>query len=256
MNKILQFSYSQLTDRGITRTTNEDYVGCYIPNSKSELNSAGSLFLIADGVGGAGSGRKASKVAVHQILQDYFDKSITDPSLQVQTSIEYVNKNLFDLSQNSEEQGSYATTIVVALIHGTKGIIFSVGDSRAYLIRNQNIEQITSDHTLVNHLLKKGVISAEEAKTHPRRNVITRSLGVKDHIPIDRFTLDLQVDDNILLCTDGLTRYIRDEEMVRLICNDDLKNTAQSFIDLANEYGGKDNISVTIIHITGKETIE
>ena len=253
MSEILQFTYSQLTDRGKTRLRNEDYIGCYIPNSKSELNSAGCLFLVADGVGGAGSGRKASKVAVHQILQDYYENSITDPSLQLYTSIEKVNQNLYNFSQNSEEQGDHATTIVAALIHRRNLIVCSVGDSRGYLIRNQNIEQITTDHTLVNHLLEKGVITPEEAKNHPRRNVITRSLGVKYHIPIDRFIRDLQVDDTILLCTDGVTRYIQDEEITRIIGNDNLEDVAKCFIDLANERGGKDNISVSIIHITGEE---
>jgi protein phosphatase len=253
MSEMLQFAYKQLTDCGKTRLINEDYVGCYIPNSKPELNLAGSLFLVADGVGGAASGRKASKIAVHDILQKYFENSITDPIMQLQTSIEKTNKKLFDLSLNSEEQGTYATTIVAALIHKKNLIVCSVGDSRAYLIRNQHIKQITSDHTLVNHLLRKGVITPEEAKTHPRRNVITRSLGVKDNIPIDRFKIDLQINDNIFLCTDGVTRYIQDDEMVQIIGTDELGNAAQSFVDLANERGGKDNISVCIIHITGEE---
>lgn len=256
MSEILQFTYSQLSDCGKTRLRNEDYVGCYIPNSKSELNSAGSLFLVADGVGGAASGRKASKIAVHHILQEYYENSITDPGLQLQISVEKANQKLYNLSRNSEEQGTHATTIVAALIHKRKLFVCSVGDSRAYLIRNRNIEQITSDHTLVNHLLEKGIITIEEAKNHPRRNVITRSLGVKDHIPVDRFTRDLQIDDHIFLCSDGVTRYIQDEEMVRIIGTNISESTAQSFIDLANERGGKDNISVCIIHITGKEILE
>lgn len=255
MANLLRFEYASMTDRGCVRAENADYVGVYVPVSSVEQLTSGSLFLVADGVGSAEDGRKAGKIAVHHIFSNYYENSIADARTQLRMAIERTNQELFALSEQSGVQGSYATTIVAALIHRESLIIAAVGDSRAYFIHTGHIEQVTVDHTLVNHLLQKGAITNEEAISHPKRNVITRSLGVRESVNIDFFLRDALPGDMVILCSDGLSRYISMDELLRDSLGNDIKSLPENWIEMAKARGGRDNISVNVIQFTGVEEL-
>jgi len=255
MEKLLCFEHASITDRGCVRESNADYVGSYLPSSKTERSTAGSLFLVADGVGGAEDGRKAGKIAVHHIFSHYYENSIVDPMAHLRAAIENANYELFEMSTQSGQEGSYATTIVAALVHRQVIYFASVGDSRAYLIDEHRIDQVTTDHTLVNHLLQKGVITRDEAIVHPKRNVITRSLGVRRNIKIDFFTRNPAVGDTVVLCSDGLTRYVFPNELFELSQSFDVESLPDRLLSLAKDRGGRDNISANIIRFTGVEEL-
>jgi len=173
----------------------------------------------------------------------------------LRAAIENANYELFEMSTQSGQEGSYATTIVAALVHRQVIYFASVGDSRAYLIDEHRIDQVTTDHTLVNHLLQKGVITRDEAIVHPKRNVITRSLGVRRNIKIDFFTRNPAVGDTVVLCSDGLTRYVFPNELFELSQSFDVESLPDRLLSLAKDRGGRDNISANIIRFTGVEEL-
>ncbi len=253
MNEILCFKHAGMTDRGCVRNANADYVGSFLPASPAEELTAGSLFLVADGVGSAEDGRKAGKIAVHHIFSNYYENSIVDPQAHLRAAIDNTNLKLYEMSKESGLEGSHATTIVAALIYRKTVFFAAVGDSRAYFIHNDVIEQVTADHTLVNHLIKKGAITEKEALTHPKRNVITRSLGVREFVKIDLFERNPIAGDMAILCSDGLSRYVEAQELLERSSDKDIQLLPEMFIDLAKGRGGRDNISVYVIQFTGVE---
>jgi len=255
MCKLLRFEYASMTDQGCVREENADYIGAYVPASTPEQYGAGSLFLVADGVGSAEDGKKAGKIAVHHVFSNYYENSIVDPFEQLRMAIEQTNRELFTLSEKSGTEGSHATTIVAALVHREALIIAAVGDSRAYFIHDGKIEQVTFDHTLVNHLLQKGAITNDEAINHTKRNVIIRSLGVRASVKIDLFQRDPIPGDMVILCSDGLTRYLQTEELLNESLKDDIQLLPQKWIEMAKNRGGRDNISVNVIQFTGVEVL-
>jgi len=255
MDKVLRFEYAAKTDRGCVRNKNADYVGSFLPASAAEELTAGSLFLVADGVGSAEDGRKAGKIAVHHIFSNYYENSIVDPKAHLRASIEETNLKLYHMSQDSGLEGSHATTIVAMLTHRTTAFFAAVGDSRAYFIHTGHIEQVTADHTLVNHLIIKGAITKKEALTHPKRNVITRSLGVRESVKIDIFTRTPVVGDMVILCSDGLYRYMDADELMEKTSNEDVRLIPDKLIKIAESRGGRDNISVNVVRFTGMEAV-
>jgi len=255
MDKVLRFEYAGKTDRGCVRNHNADYVGAFLPASAAEELTAGSLFLLADGVGSAEDGRKAGKIAVHHIFSNYYENSIIDPRAHLRAAIEETNLKLYNMSKESGLEGSHATTIVALLTHRTTAFFASVGDSRAYFIHNDHIDQVTADHTLVNHLIKKGAISKKEALTHPKRNVITRSLGVREPVKIDFFTRNPVAGDMVILCSDGLYRYMDAEELLEKTSDVNVQLIPDMLIKIAKSRGGRDNISVNIVRFTGMEVL-
>ncbi len=239
---------SQLTDLGRKRSDNQDFVGCYEPKNPEILTSYGRLYLVADGVGGGTEGDKASRYTVQRILRDYYSHSQPDPCQRLISAIKGANSDIFNYNQSSTN-GKMATTLVAALIHGLNLVVASVGDSRAYLIHQGSIEQITRDHSLVAYMVQEGLLSPEQARHHPRRNVIMRSLGMREAIEIDCFVRTLTQGDTIVLCSDGLTGHVSDQEIADMATRYPAQAAAQELIDMANIRGGSDNISVSVIHI-------
>ncbi|MEJ2724794.1 MAG: Stp1/IreP family PP2C-type Ser/Thr phosphatase [Deltaproteobacteria bacterium] len=243
-----------ISHRGLIRDLNEDrFLNC-----ESE-----GLFLIADGMGGLAKGDVASRIAV-ETIETFIKKSrredITWPITyrrqhsmeenRLLAAVSLANWNIYNEMLRSPRSTPMGTTLVGFLVDGDRLILVNVGDSRAYLIRNRQIEQLTEDHSLVMEEVKKGHITPEEARHHPQRHVINRALGIFNKPEMDITTLEIQNQDLYLLCSDGLSDMVLDEEILSLVQSHErqaLSELGDALIHLANERGGKDNITVVLV---------
>jgi serine/threonine protein phosphatase PrpC len=216
------------------------------------------LFAVADGMGGAQAGEVASKLAA-AALED------TDPGSsggveRVVELIQEANRRVYERSNADPAASGMGTTITAALVEDKKVTFGHVGDSRAYLVRDGVIEQLTEDHSLVNELMKSGKLSAEEAEVHPQRSVITRALGTDPDVDVDTFVVDARENDLFLICSDGLTTMVGDDDILELLekFHDDLDRAAKSLVAAANRAGGEDNITVVVFTIgaDGGDTVQ
>jgi PPM family protein phosphatase len=195
------------------------------------------LFAVADGMGGAQAGEVASRLAAG---------AVKDGSAGVEELIQEANRRVHQRSVEDPEASGMGTTLTVAQVHEDVVSIGHVGDSRAYLVRAGRLEQLTEDHSLVGELLRSGRLSPEEAETHPQRSVITRALGTDPDVDVDLFPVEPQPGDLFLLCSDGLTSMVADDEILGLVerHRDDLDRLVKALIKAANKGGGEDNITV------------
>ncbi|MDD4583416.1 MAG: Stp1/IreP family PP2C-type Ser/Thr phosphatase [Eubacteriales bacterium] len=240
-----------ITDKGRHRPGNEDFILCM---------ESDYLFMVADGVGGHNSGELASRLAGEHIKEYIKANPIPDIADDLMLKDYFLNcfseanQNIYKWASQVEKNAGMATTAVLAYIPKNKAYIVNVGDSRAYLVRDSQLYQITEDHTYVNDLLKKGTITKEEVINHPDRNMITRALGSEETVEPDFYLLDVQKGDRILLCTDGLYNEIEAEEIRHLAQTAiNIELMAQELVGRANQYGGRDNISVICIEIKERE---
>ena len=239
-------AYSAASDTGRKRRRNED---SYV--------IAPPLFAVADGMGGAQAGEIASKLAA-AALEDT-DSGALSGEDRVTSLIQEANRRVYERSNEDPNASGMGTTITVALVEDSGVTIGHVGDSRAYRYREGSIEQITEDHSLVNELMKSGKLSPEEAETHPQRSVITRALGTDPDVDVDSFTVDAHVGDVFLLCSDGLTTMVDDDDILGVLerYHDDLDRATKSLVSAANRGGGEDNITVIAFAISdGGETAQ
>jgi serine/threonine protein phosphatase PrpC len=241
---------SQLSDVGQKRRHNEDYVGFYEPGQIADLETHGRLYVLADGVGGAAAGEIASQYTVKKIIHSYYQSSHDDAATQLRRAIDGANADIFAQNLSRTDRREMATTVVAAVIQGNQLTVANVGDSRAYIVRGESIEQITEDHSLVAELISDGSITAEQAETHPYRNVILRSVGAHETVQVDIFYRQLVPDDLLILCSDGLVRHVSGQELADIARAYSPSEAAQRLVALANERGGDDNITISITHIS------
>ena len=238
-----------VTDVGQTRKHNEDYVGFFKPDDPGQLVAYGVLLVICDGVGGAAAGEIASETAVHRILNDYYEASAKmTVQERLASAIQSANAAIYALNEQRERQ--MATTVVAAVIIDKHLVVAHAGDSRAYLVRGGKISQITEDHSWVEEMVRSGDLTPAEAKVHPWRNRITRGLGMTPTVKVDVTIFDWQPEDILVLCSDGLTRHVQDAEIAKVVTSYPPENAAQRLIDMANQRGGKDNISAIVATTT------
>lgn len=234
------------TDVGRKRNTNQDYAGLF-------ENQAGvSLAILADGMGGHQAGDVASQMAVNNLGERWQESSLETSEKAAQWLIKEIqdeNEKIYQKGQSQPEYLGMGTTIVSAVLLDQSFVLANIGDSRAYLVRNNQLLQLTEDHSLVNELVKSGEITREMAANHPRKNVLTRSLGMPGMVEVD-VTNHLWVpDDYILLCSDGLTNMVSEEEILAVVLSErSLSEKVDILITRANEAGGADNITVLVIH--------
>jgi protein phosphatase len=232
-------AFTAATDTGRRRRRNED---AYVV--------APPLFAVADGMGGAQAGEVASKLAA-AALEDTDSGSLSGPA-RVTSLIQEANRRVHERSSADPATSGMGTTMTVALVEGDTVAIGHVGDSRAYLLRDGRLEQLTDDHSLVNELLKSGRLSREEAETHPQRSVITRAVGTDPDVDVDAFAVPARSGDVFLICSDGLTDMVGDEDILELLeQNDDIARAAKALVAEANKHGGEDNITVVAFTIAG-----
>ncbi len=233
------------TDKGRIRTDNQD---SYFAGHISE-NTA--FAVVCDGMGGANAGNVASENAVRHIseyiIRSYRDgMDITELEKTVRNAVTSANIELFDMSASEQALSGMGTTAVIALIRESEAVIANVGDSRIYLI-NGEIKQLTRDHSVVQSLIESGKITPEDAKYHPRKNVITRAIGAEGTVTADSAVIKLNSGDTLLLCTDGLSNYLEDSDILSIFKNTDISAVPEALVEKANHNGGGDNITVVTL---------
>lgn len=234
------------TDIGKIRKSNQDALGGRVISD----NLAWSV--ICDGMGGASGGDIASSTAVEEItvnLDSKLSEKMNSQKIEetMSTAIQNANAAIFGKSEKNKELKKMGTTVVLCVIVNDMLHVMHAGDSRAYILGDKSIEQITSDHSIVQEMVNSGEITPEEAKNHPQKNIITRALGTRGFIRLDYKQVPLEKDQTVLLCTDGLTNHLDEKEILE-ICTDDSQNSPEDeLVDLANSRGGTDNITVSVI---------
>jgi serine/threonine protein phosphatase PrpC len=236
----------KLTDVGQARPHNEDYVEFFTPSDPEQLKSKGSLYLVADGMGGHQAGEVASKGAVELVIANYYGDKGQDAATSLVKAFHTANEQLHIQSETDISKKGMGTTLVAAAILGRKVYVANVGDSRAYLINLSGITQITEDHSWVEEQVRAGLLTPEQARRHPQRNLVTRALGSRPKVEVDLFEGEIGESDTLLLCSDGLTGRVEDSEIASLVLDHPPREAVRQLVALANERGGKDNITALL----------
>lgn len=234
-----------ITDIGRVRKLNQDYVFA----SEQALGNLPNLFIVADGMGGHNAGDYASKHAV-EIMKAEIERSFEKSPVKIlRKAIQAANDYIRQKAGEDESLRGMGTTVVAATCLGDRYLeVANVGDSRLYIVNNDKIEQITRDHSLVEEMVRMGGIDRESARIHPDKNIITRAVGVEAAVEADFYNVELERGDTVLLCSDGLTNMLEDEE-IRMIMGsrEGVEEKAEELVRAANDNGGRDNIAVIII---------
>lgn len=231
------------TDVGLKRTINQDSIFV----SETKIGKLPNLYIVADGMGGHKAGDVASRTCVDLFVDFVTNTDMTDPINIIDAGIKIANDEVFEMAKTNPDYIGMGTTFVVATVIGDKVYIANVGDSRLYLV-GSDIVQITRDHSLVEEMVNLGEIERNEARTHTKKNIITRAVGVEKSVVADIFQIDISKGDKILLCSDGLSNMVEDYEIKRIISNsENLEDAIHKLIDKANLNGGKDNISAVLV---------
>ncbi len=234
-------------DIGKVRKSNQD--ACFT----GRLYENTMLIIVCDGMGGANAGNVASEMAV-KCISEYVGKSFrksmneTEVADMLKNALISANIEIYDTSRKNSEYSGMGTTAVIAVVNNDTAVICHVGDSRAYLA-NDNITQLTKDHSIVQSLIESGKLTPDEAKLHPRKNVITKALGAEEDIVPDIVTVKLEEKDNLLFCTDGLTNYVETPDILNVFKTNQINNVAYSLVERANQNGGGDNITVVTVTV-------
>ena len=232
-----------MTDIGRIRNINQDYLFA----SDTSVGNLPNLFVVADGMGGHNAGDYASHCAVETMLSCVRDNKEFNPVKILRAAIEKANLEIYERAQKDSDLHGMGTTMVAVTVVGMYAYVANVGDSRLYVI-GDGIRQITRDHSLVGEMVRMGELTEEEGRVHPDKNIITRALGTDDSVKVDFFDVKLEEDSRILLCSDGLSNMVSNEEIYRTVLEDEGdSDKAKRLIDRANENGGKDNIAVIIV---------
>lgn len=241
------------TNIGLVRKVNED---AFYYQKRYEYGKP-YLCIIADGMGGHNAGEVASRMAVTEI-NEFIEKSLNEQECNnlkdyedlIKKAFLHANEEVYKKSMDSKECIGMGTTLTAVLIVESNMIIGHVGDSRVYIIRNDNIKRVTSDHSYVAELIKNGTIKPEEASKHPQKNLITRAIGTGESIDVDINVLDIKNGDYILMCTDGLSNMLNEDEILNVVKSDKkIEERCSELIDLANNKGGYDNITVIVVEV-------
>jgi protein phosphatase len=225
------------TDTGRQRNANED-----------SLFSRAPVFAVADGMGGAQAGEVASRLAVEVFEPEPGDG--VGPEAYLRGTVQQANRLIFDHAQGDASRSGMGTTLTAAIVSGEEVSFGHVGDSRAYLYREGELSQLTNDHSLVEELRRQGKLTRDQAAEHPQRSVITRALGPEPQVAVDTMTVRGRPGDVYVLCSDGLTTMVSDEELTSILAqSEDLDGAARGLVRAANEHGGRDNITVVLFRL-------
>lgn len=233
-----------VTDIGLVRQNNQDY-------AFSQTEAVGmlpNLFIVADGMGGHKAGELASRITAETIVESVSRNTNRSAIQVISNAITDANNRVIELARRSEKYTGMGTTVVVATIIDNFLYVANVGDSRLYVISGKDIEQITRDHSLVEEMVTNGQIARSEARTHKKKNIITRAVGGINPLMADYFDVKLEEGDRVLMCTDGLTNMLDDENIRQIVMDGrDIKDAALRLIEEAKNNGGNDNIGIVLI---------
>ena len=235
------------TDVGLKRNSNQDFVYA----SDQKVGRLPSLLIVADGMGGHAAGDLASRVCVETAVSSIEGSGQTETIPILAEAVQKANRAVLKKAAEKSEYAGMGTTIVAAVIDGNTLYVANVGDSRLYLIDDDRIDQITLDHSLVAEMVRSGRISPEQMRNHPEKNIITRAVCGEENVEVDFFDVGLHKGDVVLLCSDGLTNMVEDEQIFRIVRREKtLRDAGQKLISAANSAGGRDNISVVLARLT------
>jgi protein phosphatase len=240
---VAELRWGTATHEGQLRAQNED-----------NLHADGGLFVVADGMGGHLAGEVASEIAVTRLRENLSADGTTSLDMVV-GAVDQANQEIYAGSTGRADQAGMGTTVTaIAVVEdphdGEVFAIANVGDSRCYVLRHSRLRQLTIDHSFVQELVAEGAISRDEARTHPRRNIVTRALGIEPTVRVDSWTMPIFQGDRLLLCSDGLVDEVIDDEITRILVeHTDPDGAAQALVDAANAAGGRDNITVVIVDV-------
>ncbi len=247
-----------ISDVGKRRERNED---------SFLINDDLQLLIVADGMGGHLGGEYASKLAVNTVSETIKDMD-ADPDMTLQEgvhirpgdyagylryAIQLASQNIYEKAMSDSTLRGMGTTTVAMLFRNNKVYIANVGDSRAYRIRQDDIQQITKDHSLVGEQIRAGIISEDDARAHRLKNIITRSVGFQEEVDTDVDIRVVRVGDRFLMCSDGLSNLVADPEICEVLKNNNIENASKHLVDIANERGGDDNITIVVAEVEGIE---
>ena len=255
---MLDVEFSQVSDAGLVRDHNEDYLGCVTPRTPDEARSHGWLFALADGVGGQDRGEVASNLAVEKLLEGFRSAAAGEPyTALLPRLIQAANTQVYEAGLASGPAGrSMATTVVACALRYDRAIVSHVGDSRCYLVRKQYAVPLTRDHTFSSEQYRLGLLSAGEAAKSGRSHVLSRALGNEMFINVETSEHQIFAGDILMLCSDGLHQSITEEDIAAIAASDaDLRAAAGKLVELAKQRDGSDNISVQLVRVRGVERV-
>lgn len=233
-----------MTDVGRRREMNQDYMF----TSETAVGKLPNLFIVADGMGGHKAGEYASKFTVDTMVDIIKNTKAKEPVAAIGQALKEANRLLLKEARTDESKAGMGTTVVAATLLDKTLYAANVGDSRLYVLNQDTITQITRDHSLVEEMIRLGEMDKADAKDHPDKNIITRAVGVAPELEIDFFEIEINNGDIILLCTDGLTNMIEDEDIRRIVLSQrDIVERTEKLIEAANRNGGRDNITVVVL---------
>ncbi len=229
------------TDTGQVRQMNQDYLF----TAEEPVGNLPNLFVVADGMGGHNAGDFASRYGVSVLVETVRKDKNFNPVKILRDAIEAANREILEQARSNPAMAGMGTTMVACTVDGDYLYVANVGDSRLY-IAGRTMTQITQDHSLIAEMVRLGELTPEEGKHHPDRNIITRAVGTTDDIRIDFFDIRLEPQDQVILCSDGLSNMVEDDEIFEILQNSET-DKAQLLVDRANENGGRDNIAVIVV---------
>ena len=242
------------TDVGQLRKSNEDYIF----TSLDPVGNLPNLFVVADGMGGHNAGEVASHLGVSALIENIKNNNNFNPVKIVRSAVSAANRAVFQMAASDEALSGMGTTMVVASVSGDWLYVANVGDSRLYHMGGDFIKQVTMDHSLIAEMVRIGELSPEEGKNHPDKNIITRAIGTAEKGQTDFFDLKLESGQQFVMCSDGLSNMVEDEDILRIVREslDAGENPAAKLVDCANANGGRDNISVIVVDMHTDEVSE
>jgi PPM family protein phosphatase len=241
-----------LSDLGCQRENNEDRYSYWEPGSDAQFALRGRLVSVADGMGGYEGGQEASRIAVETVENAYANNADADPQSSLLSGFRLAHQEIQKYAEAHPALEGMGTTCTSIALLGKRLYFAHVGDSRLYLVRGSSISRLTQDHSYVSRLVAHGVISAEEAESHPQRHILTAALGAGSEVEPDVPTtpVDLRSGDNLVLCTDGLWGLVHDDEIQKVVAGNPPQEACQQLVQMARDRGGPDNITLQILRVS------
>ncbi|MCK4539252.1 MAG: Stp1/IreP family PP2C-type Ser/Thr phosphatase [Candidatus Krumholzibacteria bacterium] len=242
----MAWDFSALSDKGKVRKKNEDYYGIFEPETAELMSDRGILAIVSDGMGGHFSGGEASRMTVELLGEAYFKDEKTEPMKLLDDSFREANREVF-YEVGEGRKGLAGTTCTAVVFFSDHINIAHAGDSRAYLVRDGSVEMLTHDHSVVGEMLSRGILDEEEARTHPRRNVITKAVGLREDVEPELIKgFEIKQGDMLVICSDGLTSMVPSGEILEIVTNNRPEKACELLVARANDAGGDDNITVVV----------
>jgi serine/threonine protein phosphatase PrpC len=252
LDHLLPLHVALQTDVGQKRPINEDTMVSVIPDDPRVLLKKGALFIVADGLGGHAKGEVASRMTVEAVCNVYYqEQQSSDIGSLLLRAVERANEVIYQQIDVADKTsfGAMGSTCIAAVLHNNVAYIANVGDSRAYLVRQGQTRQVSQDHSWVAEQVRAGKLTQEQARGHARGNIITRCLGTHMDIDVDLFVEPVQDGDTLLLCSDGLSNFVSEEELPAFVEQYEPQESVNQLIACANERGGTDNITVIVVQV-------